>query len=672
MKNKISILNNENDKLIQIVEGFYEKGIIERGYIGFPHYVYDGQKMNIDAILITKKGVLALIDKRYNDVDPDKVFNKIEITLKNTSSLVKKRKLLLDIDIYSISDDYDEENMTFNNFDQMYEYYINEYVEKLDEEKIRLVTNTIEGCLVKEKKNRIVSNLTNIISNIENNISNYDNSQLHCLKNYDEKIQVISGLAGSGKTIILCKKIAEILLNEDKDIRVCITFTSRSLKNQIKKIIKGFLSRNTDNVDYFLDKIEIKNSWGDNSGDGFYSSLCKKVNTSFIPLYIAKQKNKDDPFYYCCKLLLDYIKDNEINCKEYDYIFVDEAQDNNELFLQLCFKCLNDNGKLIYAYDEFQDLSDHMMKSPEDIFGKEIEYVSTPLSTCYRTPKEILVTAHSIGMGINSKKGICQFFDDKKIWETIGYTIENPDNCFVNIKRESPAVFKNVKDISFIEHFGFDSLDDLSIKLVEMIKNDLNEGLLYDDIMVIDLAMWQTADNFEIFSKYAETSFDTALAGYNNPNVFFEDNKIIYSYVHRAKGNEAYKVYIVNSQLSMNKLLRNVWRNRLFTSMTRSKLQVVLLSINGEDKDELNKEIEFVKENNYDLNFCYPSQEIIENVKKVASQNLKTNKILSDTSRGFDQLQKLGTYDKVEHISELIKGKFTREELESLIDSLKK
>lgn len=673
MSGNISYIGTENKLINDTVHKFESKSEIKlfKGYIGFPHYKYNGEAIDIDAIIITNKGVLAIIDGTKNKVNLDDVYSKIKITLMNDPQLIKKREIFFDIDVYSINSYSDEDNWVFDSPDSLVEYYLRDNCDLVDQKISRIIIHNIEGCLSKEKKCRIQTPTTEVISKLESYIANYDRSQLECLRERNEKVQAISGLAGSGKTVILCKKISELLLNDDK-ASICITFSSRSLKDQIKKLIKTFLEKQSDVADLLMERVNIMNSWGNSQGDGFYSMVCNKVGIEPIALYQAKVYDKNNPFSYVCSKLLDYLAQNsKISTEMYDYIFVDEAQDLNEIFLKLCFKCLNENGKLVYAYDEFQDLSDNIMKSPNEIFGDDVLSIVTPLDTCYRTPKEILISAHSIGMGINSSKGICQFFDNESIWNTIGYSIVKSGEKTI-IDRKTAEVFNDINKNDLIVHKEYDTIADLESDLVDMIELDLKNGFLHEDIMIVDLAKWETAQNYEIFKKYSNFRLNTALAGDTNPNVFFEKEKIIYSYVHRAKGNEAYKIYIVNSQLSMTKFLRDQWRNRLFTAMTRSKWQVVLLSVKGSDADELINELDTVRNNGYRMIFEYPNAEQIAKVKKLSKQNLKTTKAIEDTRKGIDELTKLSDEESVEHLTSILRGKLSKEQLDHLINSLNK
>ncbi|MFW8172261.1 hypothetical protein ACOID1_30375, partial [Klebsiella pneumoniae] len=55
----------------------------------------------------------------------------------------------------------------------------------------------------------------------------------------------------------------------------------------------------------------------------------------------------------------------------YDVILADEAQDFAPSFLKLCYSMLKPPKRLVYAYDELQNLSGTSLPPPEEIFGND-------------------------------------------------------------------------------------------------------------------------------------------------------------------------------------------------------------------------------------------------------------------------------------------------------------
>ncbi len=126
----------------------------------------------------------------------------------------------------------------------------------------------------------------------------------------------------------------------------------------------------------------------------------------------------------------------------YDAFLVDEAQDFAPSFLKLCYSMLKPPKRLVYAYDELQNLSGISLPPPEAIFGDNER--GQPLVTfgddrrrdvilqkCYRNSRPVLVSAHGLGFGIyrnapqDTETGLVQMFDYPALWEEIGYKVKD-------------------------------------------------------------------------------------------------------------------------------------------------------------------------------------------------------------------------------------------------------
>jgi len=108
------------------------------------------------------------------------------------------------------------------------------------------------------------------------------------------------------------------------------------------------------------------------------------------------------------------------------------------------------------------------------------------------------------------------------------------------------------------------------------------------------------------------------LAGVDtSPDVFFESgsDSVTFTGVFRAKGNEAGMVYIINAQ-DCDSLGGNLatLRNRLFTAVTRSKSWVRVLGI-GEGMQNIIKEFRKLQNNDFKLNFRYPTESERDQIK---------------------------------------------------------
>jgi superfamily I DNA and RNA helicase len=135
-------------------------------------------------------------------------------------------------------------------------------------------------------------------------------------------------------------------------------------------------------------------------------------------------------------------------------------------------------------------------------------------------------------------------------------------------------------------------------------------------------------------------------------NVVFKDNSVAITHIHRAKGNEAPMVYVMNANYCYTGLDIRKKRNTLFTSITRAKAWVRITGI-GENMDSLIEEIESVFSNNFRLSFKYPSVERLSDMDKLYQDHTPESR-----KKIFDGIE------KIKEISRLIqKGELSVDDL---------
>ena len=249
------------------------------------------------------------------------------------------------------------------------------------------------------------------LHSVENSISTLDRSQSKAMIETVDGVQRIRGLAGSGKTIVLALKAA-YLHARHPEWRMAITFHTRSLKGHFTRLITNFAIEQTgEEPDW--DRIRIINSWGAPGGpdrDGLYYEFCRTHDLEYLDFFAAKARfGYDDAFEGAVTTALDNVAEPQ---STYDAILVDEAQDFPPAFLRLCYQMLKQPKRLVYAYDELQNLTNEGLPSPEDIFG--LDERGSPrvslddgsqnggqrdimLNKCYRNSRPILVSAHGLG-----------------------------------------------------------------------------------------------------------------------------------------------------------------------------------------------------------------------------------------------------------------------------------
>lgn len=667
-------------------------------YIGYPIIGTINGAFPIDALWISpEKGLLIfnLIEgkdiENYED-NQDDCANKIESKLKSYKELMQKRRLCVDINVITFAPtlinlpDYDsdyplcnEENLidVISKLQWDESYYYNALVSVLQ------AISTIR----KGKKKRDIVNPESKaakLKSLEDSIANLDNRQSRAVIETVDGVQRIRGLAGSGKTIILALKAA-YLHAQHPEWRIAVTFNTRALKGQFKQLINTFyIEQTSEEPDW--DNIQIIHAWGASGGgekNGIYYTFCYLNNVEYSDYMSARRiYGMNDPFGEACdKALSDAVDIKKI----YDVILVDEAQDFSPSFLRMCYEMLKEPKRLVYAYDELQNLRLQSLPSPEEIFGKlpngqpKVKFTYEEgkpqqdiiLEKCYRNSRPALVTAHALGFGIyrtpNDPKesGLVQMFEQNSLWKDIGYEIadgELNDGSAVILKRtskSSPEFLEKHSDIDDLIIFkSFETKQQQDEWVATQIEVNLkNDELRSDDIIVINPDPLTTKKNVApIRTLLYKQGINSHTAGVDTtPDVFFDNSNdsIAFTGIYRAKGNEAAMVYVINAQSCYDSVFDKAKiRNQLFTAITRSKAWVRVLGV-GHDMDKLIDEYNKVKEHDFTLNFIYPTK----------SQRNKMNIVNRDMSEAEKHRVRTSKDNIANLITELESGQIYIEDL---------
>lgn len=624
-------------------------------FIGYPIIASPDGSFPIDAIWVSpSKGIVIFDLVEGRDVSgfqyrQDDLANKLESRLKNYKELMNRRDLVVDIHTVSFAPGLPstpecEPEYVLVNSDSL-STALNKF--SWNKGNLAYYKSTLSALqnistIRKGKPRRSITKQDSRgakLKKLEDSISTLDNLQSKAVIETVEGVQRIRGLAGSGKTIVLALKAA-YLHSQHPDWQIAVTFQTRALKGQLKRLIDTFLIQTGKEPDW--EQIKVLNAWGAPGGgerDGIYHQFCRSVDAPYFDFPSAKRNFKSENVFdsVCSNALAHSPRAKKL----YDVILVDEAQDFPPSFLRLCYEILDDSKRLVYAYDELQNLSGTSVATPEEIFGTKPDgtpRVTFPAPTpdkpksdiilekCYRNSRPILVTAHALGFGIyrqpptNQKTGLVQMFGESGLWREIGYEVKEgnlQDDSNVVLQRvpeASPEFLEEHSPVSdLIQFIIFKNEEEQSNWVVNEIKKNLQqEELSYDDIVVINPDPLTTREKVgSIRKKLLESEINSHLAGVDtDPDIFFKSDisSITFTGIYRAKGNEAGMVYIINAQdcHSTSANLATL-RNQLFTAITRSKAWVRVLGI-GAGMQSLINEYNILHSKNYELHFRYPTQ----------------------------------------------------------------
>ena len=623
-------------------------------YIGYPIIGTVNGAYPIDALWISPEKGLVIFNliegKDVNDYEDaqDDCANKVEAKLKGYKQLMQKRKLCVNIHVITFAPTIIRIPDLDNDYPLCNENTIGDAIADLSWDEPEYYENLVSvlqaiSTIRKGKKKREITNPESRgakLRTLEDSIANLDNRQSRAVIETVEGVQRIRGLAGSGKTIVLALKAA-YLHAQHPEWKIAITFNTRSLKGQFRQLINTFyIEQTSEEPDW--DNLQIIHAWGAPGGgerNGMYYTFCATNGVEYSDYMTARNKyGLSDPFGEVCNKAL--IEAN-VSSRIYDVILVDEAQDFSPSFLRLCYEMLNEPKRLVYAYDELQNLRSQSLPSPEIIFGSlpdgepRVKFCAPEegkpqqdiiLEKCYRNSRPALVTAHALGFGIYRKSteakesGLVQMFEQNILWNDIGYEVASgqlEDGKHVVLKRtsqSSPEFLEKHSDIDDLIIFkSFITQEEQDAWVAQQIKQNLeNDELRPDDIIVINPDPLTTK---KVVAPIRSTLFQYGIASHTAgvdtaPDVFFadENDSVAFTGIYRAKGNEAAMVYIINAQscyesfFDMAKI-----RNQLFTAITRSKAWVRVLGV-GRNMQGLISEYENVKDHHFTLDFVYPTK----------------------------------------------------------------
>lgn len=620
-------------------------------YIGYPIIGTPEGPFPFDALLLSPtKGVIAFSVVEGKDINGnfevvlDECYNKLHAKLLQYATLTKKRQLAVNINtilyapaITGSAPTGDDTRLVATT--KTLPSIINTIAWDAPEifpalaASIQAITTIRKGRKRREAKKADSRGAR--LRMVEDSIANLDAQQSAAVIETVAGVQRIRGLAGSGKTIVLALKVA-YLHARHPEWKIAVTFNTRSLKGQFERLINTFVIEQT-NEEPDWDQIDIINAWGAPGGkqrDGVYYKFCTLHGLTYYDFRSAEAEfGTQKGFAGACEKALDELKAPQ---EYYDVILVDEAQDFTPHFLRLCYIILKQPKRLVYAYDELQNLTRSSLPSPEELFGSDEKgepYVvfsdrgpaeprqDVILEKCYRNPGPLLATAHALGFGIYRDEGLIQLFEQKQLWLDVGYTVQSgslAEGQFVSLARTentSPKFLERHSSVDDLIQFKTFNTDEEQIQwLVDsIVRNIREEELDPEDIIVINPDPLKTRSAVsKARALLLKAGINSSLAGVtNSTDIFFESDSVTFTGIFRAKGNEAAMVYIVNGQDCYSSFFPSdlsIARNRLFTAITRSKAWVRILGT-GPRMAELTSEYYKVKNRQFQLEFVYPTEE---------------------------------------------------------------
>lgn len=287
-----------------------------------------------------------------------------------------------------------------------------------------------------------------------------------------------------------------------------------------------------------------------------------------------------------------------INMPKYDWIFIDECQDLNAAQRTTVLKCLKSDGRFVAVGDPQQAIYGFAGADVEsfNILKNTPNTKVLPLSVCYRCDESIIEMAKKIVPKIeardNAPEGVVE---EKSKYEDV------QDGDMVICRNVSPLTSLCMNYIANGRK-AYIKGGDIGANLVNMIKNTKRTRM--EDVMVVldkeykkiisRVISAQNCSSFEASEHPHATNYmdkieainvltgtlKTADAVMNRiKSIFSDENKagICLSSIHKSKGLECDRVYILKPELLYNKRAMKIdWMaeqesNLVYVAFTRAK-----------------------------------------------------------------------------------------------------
>jgi superfamily I DNA and RNA helicase len=625
-------------------------------YLGYPVLATADDRVFVDALLVSESHGLAAFQiaegvpvnaDQWTDyvTEQDRLYSVLESHLGRHDALRQGRRLAVPIETVTVfpatvtpPGDVEGRYVSFDDVPSTVDTF-----EPLAPELCRALSaalqrvTTIKPTKRRDKVGRSDSRGA-ILKEIERGIANLDRWQKQAAIESPDGPQRIRGLAGSGKTIVLALKAA-YLQAQHPEWRIGVCFFSRALYQQFADLITRFTFEHTNDKPDF-EHLQLLHAWGGAGRDGMYRVIARKLDAPIRDFGYARATwGRDGAFRGACAELLQIASASPAE-PIFDAVLIDEAQDLPAEFFQLVYRFVKNPKRIVWAYDELQNLSESAMPSTSELFGVDAEGDSVirldnkegearrdiVLPICYRNPPWSLATAHAIGFGIYRQGGLVQHFDDVELWDTIGYEAVSGTlrpGRRVDLRRSAdsypeflPRLLDPVDSIQ-VKQFANQAEQDEWIANQIAINLSVDELDADDVIIVLPDPITAKKRASRIGAALARHEIETHLVGVNtSADEFWVRDSVAMAHIHRAKGNEGPMVYVVDSQYTEGKINAVTRRNTMFTAITRSRAWVRICGW-GDDMSPLVDEIDAVRSRDFHLDFKLPTSSELANLRRV-------------------------------------------------------
>ena len=287
-----------------------------------------------------------------------------------------------------------------------------------------------------------------------------------------------------------------------------------------------------------------------------------------------------------------------VPCEEFNFPFVDECQDLNRAQIAMILKSVKNDGRIIAVGDEFQSIYGFRGADVDAIPNviKALDATILPLSISYRCPRSHIELAQRLVPHIEAadwaQEGIIESISDYKFLDTVH--VGDLVLCRCNAPLIEPAlslIRRGVKAVILGR--------DIGKGLMNLVKKAQKKRRVYSLADTLDALMeygntevrklnrlgksmraQSLRDRIETIIALSDGCNTIAQLERKVSQVFKDDAEgVTFSSIHKAKGGEAERVFILKPDLMPHPKARAAWerqqeRNIEYVALTRSKSEL--------------------------------------------------------------------------------------------------
>lgn len=312
----------------------------------------------------------------------------------------------------------------------------------------------------------------------------------------------------------------------------------------------------------------------------------------------------------------------EIELPEYDTILIDEAQDTNRARRELATRCMTKGGRLIYLGDEHQAIYGFSGADAQamNLIREKVDASLLPLTVSWRCAQEIIKTAQTwvpdIQWAPTAKQGEILCTTDNAVTQGLSKSIVSPtipkagdavlcrntkplvELAFFCIRHRIPATIEG-RDIGkrlvkLAEKFKASTLAELHDRL-DRYADEECERLIQKQKPQYAASLRDLCDTLLFLidqlkaegKKAAREITDVLESMFSDSNGGRGRNTILLSTIHKAKGREWEKVFILGqNKYQPSKYAKQAWQlqqeyNLMYVATTRAKDTLVHIEVCG-------------------------------------------------------------------------------------------